>query len=256
MITQKNNIRLKPCNQWIAMVKQKTGGTSFYFCVYDYKGNALFESDEYKDAASCEQGVWDLRNEIIDKDAAISLNNRNYTDKIFRETDLLGRINRARLLRSSRVKFKPKNRAVSKNKNAKIEIDSFKIDAKQSGLEVKGKKELKINKTRLGLLLKDKGSQITLDRFRTVFRESGQVVFCSVEEKKPNYVYFPVTPKVIDYMYSLDGRGKIVMDDVVFQDTSNPTSFKQWQDNQNLFWDNTKIREFFNDVIVGEKNEK
>ena len=252
MITQKNNIRTKACNQWIALVKQKTGGNSFYFCIYDYKGNALFESDDYKDAASCEQGVWDLRSEIVDKDEAEKLNQRNYTDKIFRETDLLGRINRAKLLRSSRVKIKPKNSAVAKKKNAKIEVDGYKIDVKQSNLVLKSKRELRVNKTRLGVLQKSNSLQISLDNFKSVFRESGQIVLCLPAANKTTYVYSPVTPKVIDYMYSLDGRGKIVRDDVEFQDTSNPTTFKQWQDDQNLFWDNAKIRDFFKDVIVGE----
>ena len=65
-----------------------------------------------------------------------------------------------------------------------------------------------------------------------------------------------MTPQIIDYMYSLDGRGKILHNGVEYQDTSNPTKFKQWRDENNLFWNNEKLREFFCDVIIGGDDEK
>ena len=253
MIVPKNNIRQKVCHQWIAKIEKKADGNSFYFCIYDYKGNALYTSGEYDDVESCKRGIWELRNQGIDVENRKELDNPKNTNKTFSSPDLVRRITRANSVRSSFETFNRPKRVEPDLKEVKRngKIPTIKVQQKTFALDDKKKLQEREEKSTLSSRI-DRISLPPMD----IFRESGQVIDYSEKENKFPSIKSPVTPQIIDYMYSLDGRGKISHDNVEYQDTSNPTTFKQWQDKNNLFWDNEKLREFFRDVIIGDIDEK
>ena len=253
MILPKNNIRQKVCHQWIAKIEKKADGNSFYFCIYDYKGNALYTSGEYDDVESCKREIWELRNKGIDDENRKELDKQKLTNEIFSRTDMVGRITRANFVRSSFVTFNRPKRVKSNSKKGKRigEIPTIKVQRKAFSLD--DKKIMQENRVKSTVSRRDLHASLPpMD----IFRESGQVVDCSEKKKESPSISSPVTPQIIDYMYSLDGRGKILHNGVEYQDTSNPTKFKQWRDENNLFWNNEKLREFFCDVIIGGDDEK
>ena len=83
-----------------------------------------------------------------------------------------------------------------------------------------------------------------LSRFVDFMQQPGSIL---AEKKEMNTDELPLDPRIMNYMFSLDGKG-FDKDGNVLPD--NPTGIKQWEHPKSVLWSNTVIREKYHNVIL------
>ncbi|SHL07106.1 hypothetical protein SAMN05720764_10768 [Fibrobacter sp. UWH5] len=254
------NILSKACNQWIAKVSEKKDQDNpFSYQILNYKGTILFESIGFKKKADCINDIWRMRDEIITNSNDLVINGQKLSNKLLKNLRAIDQITlRRRLLNTKEVKITPPKakfnqlakplltETIGKKKVLKVADELFSTATiNRKPLKVIGKEIYAQSGKLFGNLQGSDSDDKLKDEFISIIREKGQVVDTAASTKTRKS---PITPKIIDYMYSLDGREP--------NTSANPTEYKQWENQEFVFWRNEKLREFFKKFIVGEKNEK
>ena len=83
-----------------------------------------------------------------------------------------------------------------------------------------------------------------LKQFVEFMQKTGSILY---NKNEMNIGELPVDPRIMDYMFSLDGMG---FDENGNAISENPTKVKQWEHPDSVFWSNHVIREKYLNVVL------
>lgn len=265
---QSLNLLSKACNQWIAKVyKKKDTKASYMYQISNYKGVLLFESREFAQKADCLDDIWRLRDEILTYKIDTILNNKKLTNKLLKGSKAFyGILAKRRLRNTKEVEIISPSTATKAQKHVrtktlkngkKIQYFSNNLFSKatihRDSLKVEGREIYAQSNKLFGTLQGTKKDESLLKDFINILCEKGQIIQIEKNDEGEDSIvkdfysksYFSsISPDIINYMFSLDGRAP--------NSDENPTSYRQWENDNSIFEKNSKLKNFFTKYIVGD----
>lgn len=216
---------------WIAKIYKNNTTQEYYYVIIGNQNKVLFTSAKYQSLSSCENAIATLKNSLKSNNLLFKINNVIDSEKFYF------------------VVFKA-------NDN----------DEKQGTFI--GNSPYYINKQQCNE---------ALDSFKNIMCNSGQIIYPETRNDNQNTVrrpvvntndnnnispntkeddeVIPIDPRIMDYMFSLDGVG---FDNNGYALSENPTEAKQWEHPQSVFWSNDVLREQYLKIVLklGDSYEK